>query len=117
MLLIIVVGWLVTVGVLALLITARPAGPVLAAFLCACVLSVVVYLLPPGIHGRDDFHTRAAIAVPLAALLGAALGWRSRRLPDTLAYAFVGVLGVGTPPLLLFSLLTAACWGQTNCIG
>ena len=86
-------------------------------FLITVALSLAVYLMPPGIDGRDEFHRRLEIAIVLALVVGAISAARATRVRAALGRIAFCLLGAATPPLFLLSLLTVACWGTTECLG
>jgi hypothetical protein len=95
------------------LFTTRPRRQVLAAFLPTLVASIVIYVATGG--GASVFHTAVVICGSLA--LGFAF-FLTRLEPkrDRLATYAWALLGVVTPYLSFFALLTAVCWGKTECI-
>jgi hypothetical protein len=91
---------------------ARPRRQVVAPFLPILVVSIFIYLTTGS--GASDFH-RAAVVCAALALGFAFVLTRFETERDKLATYSWALLGVVTPYLFFFTLLTAVCWGQTEC--
>lgn len=75
-------------------------------FAVGIVVGMAFYLCPPEIAGRGDFQFRSLLAL----VATGAILWIVKAPRDSLrAQAFGGVLGIVTPPLLLFALLVVSC--------
>jgi hypothetical protein len=115
--LLLILGGSVVVAAAIAVAAVRPRRQLVAPYVITLALSFAAYLLPPTINGRDDFHRRLEIALVAALIVGALAAARAFRARDALGRLAVCLLGVATPPLVLFGLLTAACWDKTDCLG
>jgi hypothetical protein len=115
--LLLILGASVVAATVLALAAVRPRRQFVVPYLVTLALSFTAYLMPPTINGRDDFHSRLQVALVAALIVGAVAAVRAPRARDALGRLAVCVLGVATPPLLLFGFLAAACWGKTDCLG
>ena len=96
------------------LVRARPRRQVLIPFLTSLVVSSAIYLST--VNGASGFHTAVIISSLLAVDIALFLMWfePARDKMATLSWALFGVVA---PCLAFFMLLTAVCWGHSECFG
>lgn len=114
---------LIAIGVLATLIGAilafilvSPRWQLVTPLFISAGVATAIFLVPPGIDGRDSFHVRLGVAI--LAALGVALVTltiRARRAEpsgrDLFGVIAVSLFGVSLPVIAGVALIVAACSG------
>jgi hypothetical protein len=96
--------------------SAATAIALLVAYTPSLFISLVIYLFPPEIAGREDFVVRLVVALAASVLIGVAAAPQASRLGEAIARFALSVLAAGTPPLVFLGGLTIACCDKPDCL-